>query len=159
MGGNGPYREAGTTLASAILSAKDIHNHLVSHSHSHVAHVLSLDVPFAPHRSRRFFPYSKREGDPSRKRSLDVFTSPFLPSSHPVSNSLNFLLLLSVSFDARENFRNFARPFKASIREETKFRLYFAVETGARNKGRRLRFLPRFTSFRPGALCRSALLY
>lgn len=29
MGGNGPYREAGTTLASAILSAKDIHNHLV----------------------------------------------------------------------------------------------------------------------------------
>lgn len=29
VGGNGPYRETGTTLASAILSADDIHNHLV----------------------------------------------------------------------------------------------------------------------------------
>jgi len=38
--------------------------------------------------------------------------------------------------------------------EEMKFRLYFVVETGARNKGRRLHFLPCFTT-----LCRSALLY
>jgi len=29
VGGSGPYREAGTTLASTISSSKDIHNHLV----------------------------------------------------------------------------------------------------------------------------------
>ena len=29
MGGSGPYREAATTLASAILRATDTHNHLV----------------------------------------------------------------------------------------------------------------------------------
>lgn len=29
VGGSDPYKDAGTTLASAILSAEDIHNHLV----------------------------------------------------------------------------------------------------------------------------------
>lgn len=98
----------------------------------------------------------ERGGDPVQKRisrCLRFFLPSFLPSSRLVSNSLDFLLLPSVPFDARENFRNFARPFKANThgrRNEVPF-IYFAVGTRARNKGRRLGFLPRFTSLRPGA--------
>lgn len=46
VGGNGPYMEAGTTLASAILSAEDTNTTTLSHSH--VAHVLLflVVVPF-----------------------------------------------------------------------------------------------------------------
>lgn len=40
VGGSGPYREAGTTLASAILSAKDIYNHLVPLALSHDTHAV-----------------------------------------------------------------------------------------------------------------------
>lgn len=95
----------------------------MSHSHSHVAHVL-LSLAVVPSSISFYegmlvasFPISEERGGPTRKGSLDVFTSfflpSFLPSSRLVSNSLNFLLLLSVPFDARENFRNFARPFRA----------------------------------------------
>lgn len=42
VGGSGPYREAGTTLASAILSAKDIYNHLVPLALSHDTHAVVI---------------------------------------------------------------------------------------------------------------------
>lgn len=124
VGGSGPYREAGTTLASAILRAKDIHNHLVPLALSRGTRVVVTRHPLLDiFLGRLVASFHTRRREPSRKRSLDVFTSPFLHSSRflPVSNSLNFLLL---PFDARENFRNFARPFKASTRVKKRSSVY-----------------------------------
>lgn len=99
VGGSGPYREAGTTLASAILSARDIHNHLVLLALSRGARVLLfvsslLDVLF--HEERRFAKGKGREGERekernSRKRPLSRLRP--LLSSLLVTDSLDFLLL------------------------------------------------------------------
>lgn len=52
VGGSGPYREAGTTLASAILSATDIYNHLVPLALSHDTHAV-VRRPLLGHRSTK----------------------------------------------------------------------------------------------------------
>lgn len=166
VGGSGPYREAGTTLASAILSAKDIHNHLVPLALSRGTRVVVTrrhpsSTSFHEGRLVASFRIRRREGEPSRKRTLDLFTSPFLSSRRALpsaSNSLNFLLLLSVPFDARENFRNFARPFKASTRAKKRSSVY--TSRSRREREIKAGDLASFrASFRPGALCRSTLLY
>lgn len=65
----------------------------------------------------------EREGSKKISRCLH-FSLPSSSRALPVSNSLNFLLLLSVPFDAQENFRNFARPFKASVRAKKRSSVY-----------------------------------
>lgn len=153
-------------MASAILSAKDIHNHLVPLALSRgtrvvVTRVVPSSISFYEGMLVASFPIRRKRGTVQKKDlSMSSLLPSFLPSSCLVSNSLDFLLLPSVPFDARVELPE----FRASIQsehtgEETKFRLYFAVGTRARNKGRRLGFLPRFTSLQPGAFCRSALLY
>lgn len=170
VGGNGPYREAGTTLASAILSAKDIHNHLVPLALSRGTRVVVTRRPLhgvALRRvARRFFPYPKKERGDRPEKDLSM-SSPLLPffarlvlffslSSRTPLTSYYFARFpltlgrtsgISHAYSKRAHRRRNEVPFILRGRDR------------ARNKGRRLRFLPRFTSLRPGALCRSALLY
>lgn len=139
VGGSGPYREAGTTLASAILNSGDTHNHLVPLTLSRSTRVVVTHRPFlvvglVPRReARRFFANAKEK---ERERALDVFVSS--PSSLPLDLPSSFLLrpfqtpprLPITSLDSpltNGNFRNFARGHSEASDGETKFRLYFAV--------------------------------
>lgn len=144
MGGSGPYREAGTTLASAILSARDIHNHLVPLALSRGARVVvarrSLLVV-----SRR---ETARRGKRKERKTSRVFG---LLSLLSASDSLDFLLLPPIRlFDAIGNFRNFAGPFRtrdAPRGNEVPFVLTSRSNLGAGNKSR-----PDFVSFRTSPL-------
>lgn len=120
-------------MASAILSAKDIHNHLVPLALSRGTRVVATrvvpsSISFYEGMLVASFPIRRKRGDRPEKGSLDVFASSFLPSFLPssclVSNSLDFLLPLPVPFDARENFRNFARPFRANTRAKKRSSVY-----------------------------------
>lgn len=156
-------------MASAILSAKDIHNHLVPLALSRGTRVVatrvvpSLDIVLRRD-ARRFFPYPKKEGDPVQKRisrCLRFFLPSCLPSSRLVSNSLDFLPLLPVPFDARENFRNFARPFKAKTHGAKKRSSVYTSRSGREReiKDGDLASFRASLLFGPVLFCRSALLY
>lgn len=157
-------------MASAILSAKDIHNHLVPLALSRGTRVVATrvvpsSISFYEGMLGRFFPYPKKEGDPVQKRisrCLRFFLPSFLPSSRLVSNSLDFLLLLPVPFDARENFRNFARPFKANAHGAKKRSSVYILRGRRREREIKDGDLASFRAsllFGPVLFCRSALLY
>lgn len=134
----------------------------MSHSHSHVAHVL-LPLASSPPRYRSMrgcsvasFPIRRKRGTPSRKGSLDVFASSFLPSFlrlalfQTPSTSYYFSRFPLTLGRTSGISRVHSKRTHTGRRNEVPF-IYFAVGTRARNKGRRLGFLPRFTSLRPGA--------
>lgn len=160
VGGSGPYREAGTTLASAILSARDIHNHLVLLALSRGARVLLFVVPFSTslprrataRRGKRKRGSERRGGTPEKDLSRDFgpllsslgFGLPRLPITSPGFGSLTI-----------GNFRNFAGPFKTQTAGKRSSVCTYTSRSslGARNKSRaRLRFLPRASSLRPAEL-------
>jgi len=130
VGGSGPYREAGTTLASAILSAKNIHNHLVPLTLSRGTRVVVTRQPLLDivlrREACRFFLYPKRERRIIQKkifRCLRFFISFFVLPCFELSQLPTTFL---GSFDAWENFRNFARPFKASTRAKKRSSVYIS---------------------------------
>lgn len=157
-------------MASAILSAKDIHNHLVPlalprDTRAVVVHRPLLGRHFTK-RGSSLPPYLRGEKEREKRRGRGVRKRAsrrlrFLSSSLIlfVSDSLDFLSLLSVFFDAIGNFRNFSRIHSTGARRSSSFIL--RGRDGVRNKGRRLRFLPYFAFllFFRSTLCRSALLY
>lgn len=110
-------------LASAILSAKDIHNHLVPLALSRGTRVVAtrvtplLDIVLRGD-ARRFFPHPKKEGEPVQKRisrCLRFFLPSFLPSRLALSQTPSTSYYFSrFPLTLGENFRNFARPFKAN---------------------------------------------
>lgn len=88
VGGSGPYREAGTTLASTILSAKDIHNHLVPLALSRGTRVVVTRRPLLDIRSTKggssllsLVEEREREREGNRPTSeKDLSMSSLLPS-------------------------------------------------------------------------------
>lgn len=136
VGGSGPYREAGTTLASAILSARDIHNHLVLLALSRGARVLLFVVPFSNVSSTKSdgSPREKEEREREKGEELQKKTSretSALSSLLSVSDSLDFLLLPPIRFFDDRELPEFRGAIQDADRGETKFRLYlyFAVES------------------------------
>lgn len=156
-------------LASAILSAKDIHNHLVPLALSRGTRVVATRVtPLLRYRSTRgclsLLSLSEERGGarPEKDLPMSSLLPSFLPSfsSRLVSNSLDFLLLLPVPFDARGELPE----FRASIQsehtrgEETKFRLYTSRSGREREiKDGDLASFRASLLFGPVLFCRSAL--
>lgn len=140
----------------------------MSHSHSHVAHVL-LPLASSPPRYRStrgcssLLSLSEERGGPRpEKGSLDVFASSFLPAFLRLAlfqtpSTSYYFSRFPLTLGRTSGISRVHSERTHGRRNEVPF-IYFAVGTRARNKGRRLGFLPRFTSLRPGAFCRSALL-
>lgn len=154
-------------MASAILSAKDIHNHLVPLALSRgtrvvATRVVSSSISFYEGMLVASFPIRRKRGTPSRKGSLDVFASSFLPAFLRLAlfqtpSTSYYFSRFPLTLGRTSGISRVHSERTHGRRNEVPF-IYFAVGTRARNKGRRLGFLPRFTSLRPGAFCRSALL-
>jgi len=151
-------REAGTTLASAILSTEDTQPPCPTRTLTwHTCCCYS----FSPSRLASFYEdvrrfFSKlREGKREKKssRCLRFLPPSFIVLWTPSTSYSVFRFPLTIA-----NFRNFARPFRTSecMMKKRSSPFIFRGRIGARNKGRRLRFLPCFTSLLLAAfLCRS----
>lgn len=125
VGGSGPYREAGTTLASAILSARNTHNHLVPLALSLTWRTCCCCSSFPPRRcstkrSDGSFE-GERKGEP-RERPLESSASSFSSWFRTPSTSYYFPRFGSLTRSGTSGISR-AHSERETHRRETKFRL------------------------------------